>query len=238
MEGLSNFDIEEIFNRADNSDLLQNFVGVFPSNKMNKFLDFKKMMKGKKYPFLIANTDRSDKQGTHWWSILDIDGKKDILLLDSFGIKGLKNFIVQDDEKIVAKVLKGVKNLKEDKEQINLVNVNCVTNSYLKLSESEKAAVSETCNDFLHFLESFADYENQSFIYSLSLARSLQTSYEVAEVQFYTPYVINSRKSGIPCNIGCGQLGVASWNDTLLLHIIIRKNQPLMFLSLSLYINR
>ena len=76
MKGLSNFDIEEIFNKANNSDLLQNFVGVFPSNKMNKFLDLKKMMKGKKYPFLIANTDRSDKQGTHWWSILDIDRKK------------------------------------------------------------------------------------------------------------------------------------------------------------------
>ena len=76
MEGLGNFAIEEIFNKANNSDLLQNFVGVFPSDKMNKFLDFKKMMKGKKYSFLIANIDRSDKQGTHWWSILDIDGKK------------------------------------------------------------------------------------------------------------------------------------------------------------------
>ena len=62
MEGLSNFDIEEIFNKAKNSDLLKKFVGVFPSNKMNKFLDFKKMMKGKKYPFLIANTGKSDKQ--------------------------------------------------------------------------------------------------------------------------------------------------------------------------------
>ena len=94
MEGLSNFDIEEIFNKANNNDLLQNFVDVFPSDKMNKFLGFKKMMKGKKYPFLIAKTDRSDKQGTHWWSILDIDGKKDFLLFDSFGIRGLKNFIV------------------------------------------------------------------------------------------------------------------------------------------------
>ena len=101
-------------------------------------------MKGKKYPFLIANTDRSDKQGTHWWSILDIYGKKIFLLLDSFGIKGLKIFIVKDDEKIVSKVLKGVENLKEDKEQINLVNVNFVKNSYLKLSEGEKAALSET----------------------------------------------------------------------------------------------
>ena len=34
------------------------------------------MMKGKRYPFLIANMDRSDKQGMHWWSILDIDGMK------------------------------------------------------------------------------------------------------------------------------------------------------------------
>ena len=33
MEDLSNFDIEEIFNKANNSDLLQNFVGVFPSDK-------------------------------------------------------------------------------------------------------------------------------------------------------------------------------------------------------------
>ena len=109
MEGLSNFDTEEIFNKANNNDLLKNFVGAFLSNKMNKFLDFKKMMKGMKYPFLIANTDRSDKQGTHWWSILDIDGKKDFLLFDTFGLKGLKNFIGQDDEKIVARVLKLLK---------------------------------------------------------------------------------------------------------------------------------
>ena len=41
---LSIFDIEEIFNRADSQDLLKNFVGVSPSDKMNRFFDFKKMM--------------------------------------------------------------------------------------------------------------------------------------------------------------------------------------------------
>ena len=174
MEGWSNFDIEEIFNKANNSDLLQNFVGIFPSDKTDKFLDFKKMMKGKNYPFLIANTGRSHKQGTRWWSILDIIVKKYFLLFDFFGIKGLKNFIVKDGEKIVAKVLKGVKNLKEDKEQINLVNVNFVKNSYSKLSEGEKAALSETCTDFLHFLESFADYENQSLIHLWLLEDPIQ----------------------------------------------------------------
>ena len=96
------------------------------------------------------------------------------MLFDSFGIKGLKNFIVKDDEKIVAKVLKGAENLKEGKEQINLVNVNFVKNSYLKLSEDEKAAFSETCTDFPHFLESFADYENQSLIHLWLLEDPIQ----------------------------------------------------------------
>ena len=124
---------------------------------------------------MIANTDRPDKKGTHWWSILDIDGKKDFLLFDSFGIKGLKNFIVKDNKDFfVGKVLKGVENLKEDKEQINLGNVNFVKNIYLKLSEGEKAALSETCTDFLHFLESFGDYENQSLIHLWLLEDPIQ----------------------------------------------------------------
>ena len=29
-----------------------------------------------KYPFVIANTDSSEKGGTHWWSILDIELKQ------------------------------------------------------------------------------------------------------------------------------------------------------------------
>ena len=44
---------------------------------MNKFIDHAAMMTAKKgkYPFIIANTDASSKQGTHWWSILDIEPK-------------------------------------------------------------------------------------------------------------------------------------------------------------------
>ena len=70
--------------------------------------------------------------------------------------------------------LKGVENLKEDKEQINLVNVNFEKNTYSKLSEGEKAVLSETCTDFLHFLESFADYENQSLIHLWLLEDPIQ----------------------------------------------------------------
>ena len=52
------------------------------------------MMRDRKYPFLIANTDRSDKGETHWWSILDIGPTSDFLLLDTFSIEGLKNFVI------------------------------------------------------------------------------------------------------------------------------------------------
>ena len=174
MGGISNFEIEETFNRANNQDLLKHFVGVFPSDKMNRFFNFKEMMKGEKYPFLIVNTDRSDKQGMHWWSILDIDGKKDFLLFDSLGIKGLKNFIDQNDEKILSEILKGIENLRENKTEVNLVKINFVKYSYNKLSEGEKAALSETSLDFLHFLESFAEYENQNIIYLWLLEDPIQ----------------------------------------------------------------
>ena len=54
------------------------------------------------------------------------------------------------------------------------MNVNFVKNGYLKLSEGEKAALSETCTDFLNFLESFADYENQSHIHLWFLEDPIQ----------------------------------------------------------------
>ena len=87
------------------------------------------------------------------------------MLFDSFGIKGLKNFIVQNNEKILSKILKGLENLKETKSEVNLVKVNFVKNSYNKLSGGEKAALSKTCLDFLHFVESFAEYESQGIIH-------------------------------------------------------------------------
>ena len=171
---ISNFEIERIFDNADIKDLNENFVGVFPSDKMNRFFDLKKMMKGKKYLFLISNTDRSDKKGTHRWSILDIDGKKDFLLFDSFGIKGLKNFIVKDDENILRTVLKGVENLKEKKDEINLVNVNFSRSSYNKLTDHQKNSFSNTANIFLHFTESFALHEKQSLIHLWLLEDNIQ----------------------------------------------------------------
>ena len=78
MSGISNFEIEEAFEKIGDEDLLKKFVGIF----------------------IITNTDADDKPGIHWWSILDIEPKNDIFFFDSFGIEGLKHFIIQDDKKL------------------------------------------------------------------------------------------------------------------------------------------
>ena len=79
---ISNFQIEEIFRDIDDADINNNFVGVFPSNHMNRFIDYKSMKPDKdKYPFIIVNTDSSDKNGMHWWINLDTEPKTDLFFL-------------------------------------------------------------------------------------------------------------------------------------------------------------
>ena len=112
MGGISNFQIENAIKNIGDYDLIDNFIGVFPSNYMNKFIDHASMISDKgKYPFIIAKTDSSEKQGVHWWSILDIDLKTDIFFFDSFGLDGLNYFIVQDDAPVVKKILSGVEKM-------------------------------------------------------------------------------------------------------------------------------
>ena len=40
-KGISNVEIERIFNEIDNADLNDNFLCMFPSDKINKFVSFK-----------------------------------------------------------------------------------------------------------------------------------------------------------------------------------------------------
>ena len=142
MGGISNFQIENAVKQISDEDLLNNFVGVFPSNYMNKFINHAAMIEDKKgkYPFIIANTDASDKTGTYWWSILDIEPRNDILLFDSFGLDGLKNFIIQDDKKTIDKILIGI-------EQMNKTDK--------KLTKKEIDLLSDTARDFFHFVQAF-----------------------------------------------------------------------------------
>ena len=128
--GISNFEIEKVFKEI-NEDI---FFGVSPSDKINKFIIFEKIMPGKKFPFIVSNTDRSDKGGTHWWSILNISPKSELLLFDSFGISGMKHFIVSDDKKIVGKVLQNLVLADQKDSKLTLVKLEFSMNSYQNLA--------------------------------------------------------------------------------------------------------
>ena len=73
---------------------------------MNRFINHAAMISETgKYPFVIANTDADNKPDVHRWSILDIESRNYVFFLDSFGIEGLKHFIIQDNKEILEKIL-------------------------------------------------------------------------------------------------------------------------------------
>ena len=80
-KAISNFEIERVIKEINNNDLNENSVDLFPSNRINKFTMFERMIPGKKYPFIISNTDRSYKNGTHWWSILNVSPKSKLFFI-------------------------------------------------------------------------------------------------------------------------------------------------------------
>ena len=65
-------------------------------------------MPGKKYPFIISNTDRSDQGNTDWWSILNISLKKGCYFLIRLGYVTWDILLLATTKKIVEKVLKGL----------------------------------------------------------------------------------------------------------------------------------
>ena len=92
MAGISDETIVKFFENETDDDLTSNFVGVFPSNYVTKFIYFNKMMNEKKrYPFVIMNTDCSNKNGTHWWSFLDLHKFFYLIVLV---LKGLKSSLL------------------------------------------------------------------------------------------------------------------------------------------------
>ena len=104
MEGISNETIVKFFENETDDDLKKNFVCVFPSNYVTRFISFHETMIAKnRYPFVIMNTDQSNKNGTHWWSFLDLHPRKAIFLFESFGFEGFKEFIVDDERKTLNK---------------------------------------------------------------------------------------------------------------------------------------
>ena len=81
--GITNIDIEKLFDNETNDDFKKNFMGVYSSDSIKKYINIYDIIKekGAKFPFAIFNTDRENKPGTHWWSFLDIYPKKRLIII-------------------------------------------------------------------------------------------------------------------------------------------------------------
>ena len=160
MAGISNEAIEDFFEKVNDEDLKNNFIGVFPSNFINNFISYHSIIKNRskvKYPFIIMNTDRSDRAGTHWWSFLDLHPKKEIFLFDSFGFEGLKKFIIDNDKKLLNKVLFNLNNFKKSDRKITLISLKFSMREYEKISNKQ---LKTTTQDLLHLMYEFRKLHN------------------------------------------------------------------------------
>ena len=161
MAGISNEAIEDFFEKVNDEDLKNNFIGVFPSNFINKFISYHSIIKDRskvKYPFIIMNTDRSDKAGTHWWSFLDLHKKKEIFLFDSFGFEGFKKFIIDNDKKVLNKVLFSLNKFQKSDHKITLISVKFSMSDYEKIKDTKQ--LKTTTQDLLHLMYEFGKLHN------------------------------------------------------------------------------
>ena len=144
MGGISNFQIEKAFEKIDDEDLLDNFIKVFSSNYMNKFINHAAMIEDSgKFPFIIANADADDKPGVHWWSISDIEPRTDVFIFDSYGLDGLKHFIIQDDKPVVDKILLGIEKMDRTDNKITLCKIKFNLGACRHLTKEEIDSLSE-----------------------------------------------------------------------------------------------
>ena len=156
MAGISNEAIDDFIEKVNDTDLKNNYIGVFPSNLTNKFISHHSIIKSKpnvKYPFIIMNTDRSDRNGTHWWSFVDLHPKKDIFLFDSFGFNGLKKFIIDNDEKLLNEILFNLKTFGKKDKKITLISLSFSMLKYQKAKRLNELRT--TTQDLLHLMYEF-----------------------------------------------------------------------------------
>ena len=150
MAGVSNDTIIDFFEK-ETDDLKDNFVGVFPSNYVIRFISFHEMICFKcKYLFVIMNTDRSDKNDTHWWSFLNLHDRKEIFLFDSFGFEGFKKFVIDNDRNVLNKILFGIEKFQKKDQKITLISLKFSMKEYEKIKNEHR--LRPTTQDLLHLM--------------------------------------------------------------------------------------
>ena len=158
-KGISNIKIEKSFNDEQNEDLKENYMGVYSMDSIMRYIHFYEIIEKRnaKYPFAIFNTDRHNKPGTHWWSFVDIHLRNNLMLFDSLGLDGFKIFIVDNDERIIDKLLFNFKKCKISltDQKIMLCEMKLSVSTWENMPHTKKEQLTEMAQNFFHSLQQF-----------------------------------------------------------------------------------
>ena len=154
MEGISDKTIVKFFPDKTSNDVKKFFWGGF-SFYVIRFISFHSMMVefGAHYPFIIMKNDQDDKNSAHWSSFLDLHPKNEIFLFDSFEFKGFKEFILQDDQKVLSKILYDIEKFNKRDNKITLIFLKFFMQEHEKIKN--KIRLSETTIDLLHLMNDY-----------------------------------------------------------------------------------
>ena len=87
------------------------YMGAYSIDSITKYINFYEIIKQRnaKYAFAMFNTDKENKPGVHWWSVMDIHPKNNLFLFDSFGLEGFKLFVVNNNQQTINQLLYNLK---------------------------------------------------------------------------------------------------------------------------------
>ena len=145
------------------------------------------------------NTDRSGKEGTHWWSFLEIASKDKIFLFDdSYGFIGLKEFIIDNDRKTLDSFFYGSEKMNKNDKKINLTYVQFDLENYLL---ADKNKLTTTANDFFYTLFEFGRVHNDKIVDVFMVDDPLQHEQTdtcgIFQLYFYTNLFLPQENSKI-----------------------------------------
>ena len=99
------------------------------------------------------NTERVGKEGEKRLSFLDLDPLKQLFLFNSFGFTGFKDFIIQDDQKIINKILYGINDFNKKGNVINIILLKFSIATYENFKEKEEKREAKLQQIFFIYLK-------------------------------------------------------------------------------------
>ena len=83
----------------------------------------------------------------------DLHQKKKIFLFDSFNFEGIKEFVPQNDQKVLNIILYGIQKLHKKDNKITLMTLTFFIREYEKIKNKNR--LSETTTDLLHLMKEY-----------------------------------------------------------------------------------